>query len=111
MRMPYIDFMKTSNIPLHLVPVIRLTHDMTATLNAMKKISYKIVHEAFRTQFPVTPCEALTIHKTQGLTIPKVAVNCENVSSCKLDLNVNRRVYKSLRKLFKNLRRNKTETT
>ena len=31
--------------------------------------------------------------------------------SCKLDLNVNRRVYKSLRKLFKNLKRNKTETT
>ena len=33
------------------------------------------------------------------------------VASCKLDLNVNRRVYKSLRKLFKNLKRNKTETT
>ena len=84
MRMPYIEFMKANNIPLHLVPIIRLTHDMTANQNEMKKTKYKIVHEAFRTQFPVTPCEALTIHKTQGLTIPKVAVNCENIKTADL---------------------------
>lgn len=34
---------------------------------------------AERTQYPVKPAFALTIHKSQGLTIPRLVVNCRQI--------------------------------
>ena len=77
-KMPYIDYMKANNIPLNLVPIKKETLDMTCSKKGL--LSNKVLHEAFRTQFPVTPCEALTIHKTQGLTLPNICLDLRKVT-------------------------------
>ncbi|KAG5675496.1 hypothetical protein PVAND_005392 [Polypedilum vanderplanki] len=41
----------------------------------MTSFKPKIIHEAFRDQFPVLPAEASTIHKSQGQTLSKVCVD------------------------------------
>jgi len=72
-RMPYIDYMKRNHIPLHLVPIKKITLDITATRKNL--LTHKVSHEAFRTQFPITPCEAMTIHKSQGQTFQRAFID------------------------------------
>ncbi|XP_070504627.1 uncharacterized protein [Chironomus tepperi] len=83
-RMPYIDYMKQNNIPLHLVPIKKLTLDVTTTKKYL--LTHKVSHEAFRTQFPVTPCEAMTIHKSQGQTFPRAFVDFTSTSRLTTEL-------------------------
>ncbi|XP_046548816.1 ATP-dependent DNA helicase PIF1-like isoform X2 [Haliotis rubra] len=35
--------------------------------------------EAEREQFPIAPAFALTVHKAQGLTLPRLIINCKNI--------------------------------
>ena len=55
-RTPYIEYMKANNINLNLAPIKKSTFDVTTTQKS--ELSHKVIHEVFRTQFPVTPCDS-----------------------------------------------------
>ncbi|XP_046564158.1 uncharacterized protein LOC124272960 [Haliotis rubra] len=50
----------------------------------LKTVMFSVVDscnigEAEREQFPIAPAFALTVHKAQGLTLPRLIVNCKNI--------------------------------
>lgn len=42
---------------------------------------YAAGHRASRTQFPLQPAFALTVHKTQSITLPKISIDLQNLFS------------------------------
>lgn len=77
-RKPFIDYMKKNKIDLKLVPIQMVTKSMKL-LNS--QLSYVVNHTAYRTQFPVLPCEGITVHRAQGKTLPGVAAHCDAQTS------------------------------
>ncbi|XP_011860233.1 PREDICTED: ATP-dependent DNA helicase pfh1-like, partial [Vollenhovia emeryi] len=62
-RRQYISYMNENSMEMNLVPISTIT----VVLNINERMGYQIV----RQQFPITPAEALTIHKSQGQTFDK----------------------------------------
>ncbi|XP_011866730.1 PREDICTED: ATP-dependent DNA helicase PIF1-like, partial [Vollenhovia emeryi] len=62
-RRKYISYMNENCMEMSLVPISTIT----VVLNINERMGYQIV----RQQFPITPAEALTIHKSQGQTYDK----------------------------------------
>lgn len=54
------------------VPIKRIAREISMSKGSKFQV--------FRTQFPVTPAEALTIHKAQGSTMEWVCVNVHNLT-------------------------------
>ncbi|XP_077265248.1 uncharacterized protein LOC143899122 [Temnothorax americanus] len=69
-RRPYIKYMSENCIEMCLVPLSRIS----VILNVNDRMGYQIIRE----QFPITPAEALTIHKSQGQTYEKVCIDLRN---------------------------------
>lgn len=65
-RSTYFKHMKEENIPIHLVPVVK-----TSIIEYGRNEIYMIT----RKQFPITPAEAKTVHKSQGCTCDEVFVD------------------------------------
>lgn len=70
-KQPFIEFMKANKIPLDAVPIRLYSENITDRNN----ISIKLVHEAIRKQFPITPCESSTYHGIQGLGVPQTCMD------------------------------------
>lgn len=66
-RTPFLNYMATEDIDPSLVPISKRTF----TLNIATQNHYQII----RQQFPLTPAEALTIHKSQGQTFDSVCID------------------------------------
>ena len=77
-RKPFIDYMKKNKIDLNLVPIEMVTKAMKLSNS---DLSYVVNHTAYRTQFPVLPCEGITVHRAQGKTLPGVAAHCDAQTS------------------------------
>lgn len=72
-RQPYIEYMQKHHISLKLVPISRIT----MTISIRNQINYQVM----RTQFPIVPAEAMTIHKSQGQTYHKVCIDLRSKSN------------------------------
>ncbi|XP_011867235.1 PREDICTED: ATP-dependent DNA helicase pfh1-like, partial [Vollenhovia emeryi] len=66
-RRPYIRYMTENNLEMCLVPLSQVS----IVLNINERMGYQVV----RQQFPITPAEALTIHKSQGQTYEKLCID------------------------------------
>ncbi|XP_011883820.1 PREDICTED: uncharacterized protein LOC105570968, partial [Vollenhovia emeryi] len=66
-RRPYVGYMNENNMKMSLV----LLSQVSIVLNINERMGYQIVRE----QFPITPAEALTIHKSQGQTYEKMCID------------------------------------
>ncbi|XP_071581581.1 uncharacterized protein [Temnothorax nylanderi] len=69
-RRPYVKYMSENCMEMCLVPLSRIS----VILNVNDRMGYQIIRE----QFPITPAEALTIHKSQGQTYEKVCIDLRN---------------------------------
>ncbi|XP_062705356.1 uncharacterized protein LOC134287489 [Aedes albopictus] len=66
-RQQYRNFMENNNINLSWTPIPRKVYNLTT--------HFQKDYQMIRDQFPIVPCEALTIHKSQGQTYRHVCID------------------------------------